>query len=1160
MRAMKKFIFLFSLLFLSQSFVAQSIIINEFSNGPSGSQEYIEFVVVDDAASYNCLGGPPPCVDIRGWIIDDNSGFHGTGGIAAGCNRFSYNSMWQCVPLGTIILVYNNTDPNIDLPANDLTMSDNNCKIVAPISNTTLFDSNPTTPGAVACSYPATGWTAGGIWSRMGMANSGDCARLVNLAGCEVSSMCYGDVNLNTQIFFASGGGASAGADNVWFFNGGDPSIQANWSEGCADNETNIDASSCGSNLQTPGIANNLLNSVYIAQFNNNCQPITPISSNINVSTGSTCNCDGTATVSASGSIGPYTYAWYNSSNTAINQTTATATNLCAGNYYCIVNSQIGCSDTVQVTIANLCNFGTFATATMIENCLINQFYNTTASSAPDQINPSGIQYNGFNYGDFFTNSNTLKLNGGEVKTWKNPGGNVCGAKLNYTIYTVGNRPANPIFTILNLPFKESCNVGTSSFPTGGPCSNASDQKWAKENYGIDLTTYPAGNYVLEVFYSVPGSNSSTTGCSDTIFVNNNGTNYLAYYQLKSQPLISANGPLTFCSGGSVTLSSNYNTGNTWSTNSTSSFISVTSSGNYTLSVDLNNNCPVLSDVETVTVTAPSTVNAGPDQTVCEGTSVSLNGTIGGSATGFTWSAGSGTFSNAASLTSSFSSTSTQVVTLTATGPCPSVQDNVLITVNPTPTVNAGADQQVCAGGSIVLSGQMGGSTNSVQWNATSGNFTNNSSLATSYSPTINSGTVLLTLTGNGPCPTVNDQLTVTVIPNTTPLFDPIASICSGDLFILPSQSLNLITGSWSPAINNTSTTTYIFTPQNGQCASTAQLTVAVNPVYSLSETRTICTSELPYSWNGISFTTAGTQTATLSTTTNCDSVITMNLLVTSTLTSSTSITVCSNQLPYNWNGLVFISAGTQTATLQSASGCDSLATLILTVSSTLTSTTNEAICVNELPYSWNGLTFSNSGTQSVTLASINGCDSVATLNLVVNNLPTAPVVGTDSTYCQNDSPAAIFASSTGSIYWYSDQTLTDIIGVDPTYIPEQQIGTTTYYATQEINGCEGPAAMVTITFEECTIIIPTAFTPDGDNANDTWQLNGIDQIFPKNKVYIYNRWGNLLFESTAGNYETNSWNGTFNNELMPVGTYYFIIEYNDGNRAGETGIVSLIK
>jgi hypothetical protein len=120
--------------------------------------------------------------------------------------------------------------------------------------------------------------------------------------------------------------------------------------------------------------------------------------------------------------------------------------------------------------------------------------------------------------------------------------------------------------------------VGTSTFPTGGPCLNASDQKWSKENYAIDLTTFPAGNYVLEVFYSVPGSNSSTTGCSDTVFVNNSGTNYLAYYQLKNQPTISANGPLTFCNGGSVGLSSNYTSGNLWSTNATSQSITVNSS------------------------------------------------------------------------------------------------------------------------------------------------------------------------------------------------------------------------------------------------------------------------------------------------------------------------------------------------------------------------------------------------------------------------------------------------------------------------------------------------------------------------------------------------------------------------------------------------------
>jgi gliding motility-associated-like protein len=1157
---MKKLLPVIVILFITDLIIGQTIIINEFSNGPAGSQEYIEFVVVDTVATYNCLGGPPPCVDIRGWIIDDNSGYHGTGGIAAGCNRFSFNSIWQCVPLGTIILVYNNSDPNIYLPAIDLSMSDNNCKIVAPINNTTLFESNSTTPGASACSYPATGWTAGGIWTRMGMANSGDCARLVNLAGCEVSSMCYGDVNLNTQIYFASGGGANPGSDNVWFFNGGTPTLQTNWSEGCADNETTIDASSCGSNAQTPGSSNNIFNAAYIAQFNNNCQPITPISSNLSVSVGSTCNCDGTATVTASGSIGPYTFAWYSASTNSINQTTATASNLCAGNYYCVVSSVIGCSDTVYVSITNLCNFGTFASATMVENCLLNQFYNTTAASFPDEINQNGIQFNNFNYGDFFSNSNTLILNGGEVKTWKNPGGNVCGAKLNYTIYTVGNRPANPIFTILNLPFKESCNVGPNSFPTGGPCFNASDQKWAKEDYGIDLTTYPAGNYVLEVFYSVPGSNSSTTGCSDTVFVNNSGTNYLAYYQLKDQPAISANGPVTFCAGGSVTLSSNYASGNLWSTTSTAQSITVSSSGNYLLTVDLNNNCPDLTDTEIVTVTPASTVNAGLDQTICEGAAVTLNGSIGGSATGFSWSATTGNFSNPSSLTSSYSTTTTQTVTLTATGPCPSVQDNVLITVNATPTINAGLDQQLCEGGSINLTGQIGGSTNSVLWSSATGTFSNNSTLTTTYSAGISSGTVTLTLTGNGPCPSVSDAVILTIVANTTPLFDPIDPICSGDLFVLPNQSLNLINGTWSPAINASASTNYFFTPNSGQCASNVNTTVLVNPNYTITENRTICANELPYSWNGVTFTAGGTQNTVLNTVNNCDSIITMNLEVSTTLSSNNSISICENQLPYNWNGIVFNAGGAQTTTLQSTAGCDSLATLTLTVFNTLTSITNQSICSNELPYNWNGLNFTSSGNQSITLSSVSGCDSIATLNLTVNTIPPAPLVGSDSTYCQNDLPEEIYAVSTGTVFWYSDANLTEFLSTNPTLFPTQNIGTTEYFATQLINGCQGPSASVFITFEECNIIIPTAFTPDGDNSNDYWQLTGIDQIFPKNKVYIYNRWGNLIFESTEGNYEINAWNGLYNNELMPVGTYYFIIEFNDGNRPGETGIVSLIK
>jgi len=265
---MKKHLFYLIFLCLSFSARSQSLIINEFSNGPSGAQEYIEFVVVDPNFVQTCDGSPPPCVDIRGWIIDDNSGYHGTGGVAAGCNRFSYDPIWECVPLGTIIVIYNNVEPNVNLPSNDLSMTDNNCKLIIPINNTQFFESNSTTPGAVACSYPTTGWLPGGIWTNIGMANTGDCVRLVNLSGCEVFSLCYASVNLNTQIYFNSG---NSGTDNVWYFNNGDFNLQSNWSEGCAD------PNSCGANNQTPGAPNSPLNSSFIAQYNNNCQPILPV-------------------------------------------------------------------------------------------------------------------------------------------------------------------------------------------------------------------------------------------------------------------------------------------------------------------------------------------------------------------------------------------------------------------------------------------------------------------------------------------------------------------------------------------------------------------------------------------------------------------------------------------------------------------------------------------------------------------------------------------------------------------------------------------------------------------------------------------------------------------------------------------------------------------
>src|SRR6056297_1698566 len=77
---------------------------------------------------------------------------------------------------------------------------------------------------------------------------------------------------------------------------------------------------------------------------------------------------------------------------------------------------------------------------------------------------------------------------------------------------------------------------------------------------------------------------------------------------------------------------------------------------------------------------------------------------------------------------------------------------------------------------------------------------------------------------------TYDTTLSITVDPGVTPTFDPVGPYCEGDAIpALPTTSTNGITGSWSPAIDNMNTTTYTFTPDPGQCATTTTLEIVID-------------------------------------------------------------------------------------------------------------------------------------------------------------------------------------------------------------------------------------------------------------------------------------------------------------------------------------------
>ncbi|MFN7593584.1 MAG: beta strand repeat-containing protein, partial [Bacteroidota bacterium] len=179
-------------------------------------------------------------------------------------------------------------------------------------------------------------------------------------------------------------------------------------------------------------------------------------------------------------------------------------------------------------------------------------------------------------------------------------------------------------------------------------------------------------------------------------------------------------------------------------------------------------------------------------------------------------------------------------------------------------------------------------------------------------------------------------------------------------------------------------------------CDSIATLNLTINDVLTTDINTQICTGQSYILPDGSTTGTTGVYTFTLTSSAGCDSIVTVNLQVNDVLTSTTDITICDNQLPYNWNGTNYNAAGVYNVTLTSAANCDSVATLNLAISNTLTGTDVQSHCNS---YTWiDGITYTSStNTPTFTITLPNGCDSIVTLDLTINNF----VTGTDvQTHC----------------------------------------------------------------------------------------------------------------------------------------------------------------
>lgn len=364
-----------------------------------------------------------------------------------------------------------------------------------------------------------------------------------------------------------------------------------------------------------------------------------------------------------------------------------------------------------------------------------------------------------------------------------------------------------------------------------------------------------------------------------------------------------------------------------------------------------------------------------------------------------------------------------------------------------------------------------------------------NNGITGTWSPALNNtATTTYTFTPDaGQCATTA-SMTITVNPNITPAFTQVSAICSGaTLASLPTTSNNGITGTWSPALNNTATTTYSFTPDDGQCATTALMTITVNQLPAPptgNSQQNFCAIDNP---------TIG------------DLVINGNFIH--------WYLTPSGGVPLNINYALSDELSLYAASYNDITNCENPTRLQITIQ--------------------------------------------------VEN-PVLPSIEPRQEFCLENILTLGDINTNGiSMIWYDSPVGGNPIL--PTYILEN--GDTFYgAATNNVSGCESTTRIpLDISIINSSLEFNNLITVDDNDLNKELIIAGIEQ-FPNNAIEIYNRYGNLVWSGINYNNVSNTFKGMANfsgvvskGSYLPTGTYFFILSYpNDCEKTELKGFIHI--
>jgi gliding motility-associated-like protein len=177
------------------------------------------------------------------------------------------------------------------------------------------------------------------------------------------------------------------------------------------------------------------------------------------------------------------------------------------------------------------------------------------------------------------------------------------------------------------------------------------------------------------------------------------------------------------------------------------------------------------------------------------------------------------------------------------------------------------------------------------------------------------------------------------------------------------------------------------------------------------------------------------------------------------------------------------------------------------------------------------------------TIVQSGNCPADTSTYQAITVLPSYTVSAGNDTTISLGQTITLNGSGSGSPLWTTTSNLSNPTIFNPTTSP---LLTSTYIlSVTDVNMCvNADTVVVNVIIVSTDLSITTVISPNGDGINDNWVIKNIS-IYPENEVTVFNIYGNDVFHKKGYN---NDWQGTYNGNTLPDGTYFYIVKTDSIN------------